>query len=61
MADARDDGTGPHSTVPPTDTEDESAAGPRYSTVPRRPARSDDDPPDRLYGLKLRAAAEDDR
>ncbi len=55
-----DDGDGPHSTVPPTDTEDESATGPRHSTVPRRPRGSDDDPPVRLYGLRLRRAAKGD-
>lgn len=54
-----DDGDGPHSTVPPMDTEDESAAGTKHSTVPRRPQGSDEDPPRRLYGLRLRRAARD--
>lgn len=58
MADVQDGDDGPHSTVPPIDTEDESATGPRHSTVPRRPAGSDDDPPERLYGIRLRNAAE---
>jgi hypothetical protein len=53
--------SGPHSTVPSTDTEDEAATGPRYATVPRRVRGSDDNPPMRLYGLRLRDAASEAR
>lgn len=48
---------GPRSAVPSMETEDEAATGPRYATVPRRVRGSDDDPPMRLYGLRLRDAA----
>lgn len=52
--------TGPHSTVPPTDSNPEVAAGAPASTVPERPARSEVDPRPRLYGLGLYLAARGD-